>query len=140
MTHTRGHTHAILLSVKLNRKTKLIHFFDVTAYRRDIIAPFALISHINFATSIISKHSKNILTMENTNPTGPTAPSPTLTDSPNDTADTTVPASAAPLPDPAPELTLWELMRKDIDPSCRDGGDDTRRVLSHSRISIWDLD
>ncbi len=75
--------------------------------------------------------------MENINPTKSPAQSPTLTDvqHPSD-----APSSTA-LPDPAPELALWELMRKDVNPSVREGdGDDIDRVLSHSRTSIWDLD
>lgn len=36
-----------------------------------------------------------------------------------------------------PKLTLWELMRKDVTPVPPD--DDTDRVLTNLRPSIWDL-
>ena len=76
--------------------------------------------------------------MENTNTSDPPVPSTDLPDT-GTNADTS-PVPDTPLPDPAPGLALWELMRKDVDPSCRDGDDDTERVLAHPRFSIWDLD
>ncbi|MDE6394404.1 MAG: hypothetical protein K2K77_03585, partial [Duncaniella sp.] len=63
-------------------------------------------------------------------------PSPTPTPAVRPESET--PATSS--PDPVPELALWELMRKDVTPSCRDGDDDTDRVLTHAHTSIWDLD
>lgn len=76
--------------------------------------------------------------MENTNPADRPVPSPDLPDTATNPDPS--PAPDTPLPDPAPGLALWELMRKDVDPSCRDSDDDTDRVLAHPHISIWDLD
>jgi len=36
-----------------------------------------------------------------------------------------------------PSLTLWELMRKDVDPTPSDAAS---RVLSNPRPSIWDIE
>lgn len=49
--------------------------------------------------------------------------------------NTSAPHDAATIP--PPQLNLFELMRKDADPS---DTDDNERVLTNPRPSIWDLD
>lgn len=74
--------------------------------------------------------------MENINPE-------TTHDTPPGLHDTPLPApvnDSKPDSPPMPELSLWELMRKDDDPSCHAGNDDIDRVLTGTRCSIWDLD
>lgn len=86
--------------------------------------------------------------MNNTETTVPD-PTPEVKSSPADVndaipghvANTVVPDTVTPEPKvttQAPDLTLWELMRADL-PSTDTGDDDSSRILSNPRPSIWDL-
>ena len=75
--------------------------------------------------------------MENITPPVMTDTPPTLTDPATITSETE--NAPTPLGSHRP-LSLWELMRKDDDPASPPPADETDRVLSSLRPSIWDID
>ena len=117
-----------------NLPAKLIHFFAYRLSLRDIIAPFAPLAAPNFATSLLTTLKTSVMTKDNTPLPDPAdTPAPPATDTPSEP----LPVPDQPTPCASvPQLSLWELMRKDVDPEPEDA---TSRVLTNPRPSIWDL-